>query len=369
MSKVGTRLHRFLFESERAHPEATGELSALLSQLGLAGKRISRLLSQAGLADVLGASGETNVQGEQQQKLDAISNEIFLDAFAYGQLVPTVVTEEMDLPAHLPENEADGKYVVFLDPLDGSSNLDVNGGVGSIFSVRRITGSGRVTSEADLLSRISLDQVAAGYFAYGPSTVFVYTTSFWGDPGSPQAPHGVEPGGTLRARYTGVHGFTLDPGIGEFLLSNPDIRFPARSLYYAANEGTIEEWDEGPRRFVRTLQKKDAEKGRPYSTRYSGALVSDFHRILLKGGAYLYPATKKAPGGKLRLMYEAAPLAAIAEAAGGAASDGRRRILDLRPEANHQRTPLFIGNAADVADLDAAVAAAGAVAAPTAMGG
>lgn len=331
MSQVGMRLHRFLHESERQHPEATGELSALLSQLGFAGKRIARLLSSAGLIDVLGASGETNVQGETQQKLDALSNEIFLEAFAYGQLVPTVVTEEMDLPAHLPENDAAGKYVVFLDPLDGSSNLDVNGGVGSIFSVRTVarTGLGKVTSEADLMSRISRDQVVAGYFVYGPSTVMVFTDG------------------------KAVHGFTLDPSIGEFLLSEPEIRFPRRGLYYAANEGTILEWDEPARRFVESLRVRDAEKGRPYSTRYSGALVSDFHRILLKGGVYLYPATKKAPEGKLRLMYEAAPLAAVAEAAGGAASDGRRRILDIVPTSNHQRTPLFIGSADDVAEAEA----------------
>jgi fructose-1,6-bisphosphatase I len=320
MSAIGTRLHRFLFEGEKAHPEATGELSALLSQLGLAGKRISRLLSQAGLADVLGASGSTNVQGEAQQKLDAISNEIFLEAFAYGQLVPAVVTEEMDLPAHLPEN-AGGKYVVFLDPLDGSSNLDVNGGVGSIFSVRRLTGSGAITSEADLLARVSRQQVAAGYFAYGPCTMLVFTT---GD---------------------GVHGFTLDPGVGEFLLSHHEIRLPPRGPYYAANEGTILEWSQAPRRLVEWLRESDESTGRPLSTRYSGALVSDFHRILLKGGIYLYPSTKKSPQGKLRLMYEAAPLAAVAEAAGGAATDGTTRILDIVPERNHQRTPLYIGSA------------------------
>jgi fructose-1,6-bisphosphatase len=202
MAKIGTRLQRFLFETERQIPQATGELSALLSQLEFAGKRISRILSSAGLTDVLGASGAVNVQGEQQQRLDALANEVFLEAFAYGQLVPTVVTEEMDLPAHLPENVASGKYIVFLDPLDGSSNLDVNANVGSIFSVRRLSGRGAITTEADLLSRISLEQVVAGYFLYGPSTTLVYTE-----------------GRT-------VHGFTLDPVIGEFLLSPPRSAFP-----------------------------------------------------------------------------------------------------------------------------------------------
>jgi fructose-1,6-bisphosphatase I len=223
--------------------------------------------------DILGASGETNVQGEQQQKLDAIANDIFLDAFAYGQLVPAVVTEEMELAAYLPENEVNGKYVVFVDPLDGSSNLDVNGGVGSIFSVRRIQGGGAFTSEDDLIARVSQQQVAAGYFVFGPSTMLVYTC------------------GTA----SGVQGFTLDPGIGEYLLSHPDIRIPAQGIYYAANEGNVNEWEAGPREFVKWLQTKDAPSGRPYGTRYSGALVSDVHRILLKGGVYFYPATHRRP--------------------------------------------------------------------------
>ena len=332
--RLGMRLHRFLFESELQFPQATGELSALLSQLGLAGKRIARLLSAAGLIDVLGVSGEVNVQGEQQQKLDALANEIFLDAFAWGQLVPTVVTEEMELPAHLPENVQAGKYIVFLDPLDGSSNLDVNSAVGSIFSVRLLTRSGPIGSEDDLMRSISTEQVVAGYFSYGPSTTLVYTAA--GDPG--------------------VHVFTLDPGIGEFLLSAPDVRIPDHGAYYGANEGGIQEWSEGPRRFVEWVQRRDAATGRPYSTRYSGALVCDFHRILLKGGIYLYPGTRTYPNGKIRLMYEAAPLAAVAEAAGGAASDGSRRILDIVPDRNHQRTPIFIGSKADVERVETFVA-------------
>src|SRR5512140_3767494 len=208
MAEIGTQLHRFLFETERQIPRATGELSALLSQLAFAAKRISRMLSSAGLTDALGASGEVNIQGEQQQKLDALANEVCLGAFAYGQLVPTIVTEEMDLPAHLPENVASGKYIVFLDPLDGSSNLDVNGGVGSLFSVRRLSGRGEVRSDAELMARISQEQVVAGYFVYGPSTVLVYTEG-----------------------HT-VHGFTLDPGVGEFLLSHPQIRIPDHGPYY-----------------------------------------------------------------------------------------------------------------------------------------
>jgi fructose-1,6-bisphosphatase I len=334
MARIGTQLHRFLFETERQIPRATGELSALLSQLAFAGKRISRILSSAGLTDVLGASGETNVQGEQQQKLDALANEVFLEAFAYGQLVPTVVTEEMDLPAHLPENVESGKYIVFLDPLDGSSNLDVNGGVGSIFSVRRLSGRGEVRSEAELMARISQEQVVAGYFLYGPSTTLVYTEG------------------------QRVHGFTLDPGIGEFLLSHHEIRIPDHGPYYGANEGTVRDWESGPRRFLEWARESDPATARPYSTRYSGALVSDFHRIVLKGGIYMYPATGKNPKGKIRLMYEAAPLALVAEAAGGAASDGRRRILEIRSTSNHERTPIYLGSKGDVARVDAYVASA-----------
>jgi fructose-1,6-bisphosphatase I len=332
-SATGTRLHRFIHEQESRFPGATGELSLLLSQLGLAGKRIARALSRAGLIDVLGSTGETNIQGETQQKLDAIANEIFLDSFAFGQLVPVVVTEEMAQPALLPENQPQGKYAVFLDPLDGSSNLDVAGAVGSIFSVRRLTRDA-LQPGVQLLERVEGAQVAAGYFLYGPNTVLVYSC---GD---------------------GVHAFTLDPGIGEFLLSTADLRMPQRGRIYAANEGTILEWEEGARRTVELLRQRDPALGRPYSTRYSGCLVADFHRILIQGGVYLYPATAKSPQGKLRLLYEAAPLALVAESAGGAASTGRRRILELAPESNHQRVPLIIGSAEDVRAAEGCYAAA-----------
>ena len=336
---IGTRLHRHLFETERRYPHATGELSALLSQLALAGKRIARVLSRSGLAEVLGPSGSRNVHGEAQQKLDVIANDIFLEAFAWGQLVPTVVTEEMDLPARLPENESvaasAGKYVVFVDPLDGSSNLDINGAVGSIFSVRRIGGSGPIRSEAELLARVSQQQVVAGYFVYGPATMLVYTAG-------PKA---------------GVQGFTLDPGIGEFLLSHPDIRIPRRGPYYACNEGLLASWPEGPRRFVEGLRSRDPEKGRPLSTRYSGALVVDVHRILLRGGVFLYPGVGAPPDGRLRLMYEAAPIAAVVEAAGGMAIDGTRRIVSVFPETNHQATSLYGGSREDVEELEKAIAA------------
>ena len=337
---IGTRLHRHLFETERRYPQATGELSALLSQLALAGKRIARVLSRAGLAERLGPSRRTDAGAEAPQSPEALANEIFLEAFAYGQLVPTVVTEQMDLPARLPENEevaaSAGKYVVFVDPLDGASNLDINGAVGSIFSVRRIGGSGPIQSEAELLARVSQQQVVAGYFVYGPATMLVYTAG-------PKA---------------GVQGFTLDPGIGEFLLSHPDVRLPRRGPYLACDEGQLPAWPEGPRRFVESLRSRDAGRGGPLSTRHSGALVVDVHRILLRGGLFLSPALPGAPGGGLRLMYEAAPIAAVVEAAGGTAIDGRRRVVSVFPEANGQRTPLYLGSREDVEELERAIGSA-----------
>ncbi len=289
--RLGMRLHRFLFESEQQFPQATGELSALLSQLGLAGKRISRLLSAAGLIDVLGVSGKVNVQGEQQQKLDALANEIFLDAFAWGQLVPTVVTEEMELPAHLPENVQAGKYIVFLDPLDGSSNLDVNGAVGSIFSVRLLTRTGPIASEDDLMKSISTEQVVAGYFSYGPSTTLVYTAA--GNPG--------------------VHVFTLDPGIGEFLLSAPDVRIPDHGPYYGANEGGIQEWGPGPRRFVEWAQERDAGHGPPVLDALLGRLRHRLPPDPAQGRDLPLPGDAEEPGRE-----------DPAHVRGGAARGGRR---------------------------------------------
>lgn len=336
---IGTRLHRHLFETERRYPHATGELSALLSQLALAGKRIARVLSRAGLAELLGPSGPADAQGARQRKPEVLANDIFLEAFAYGQLVPTVVTEEMDLPARLPENEAvaasAGKYVVFVDPLDGASNLDIGGVVGSIFSVRRIGGSGPIRSEAELLARISQEQVVAGWFVYGPSTMLVYTAG-------PKA---------------GVQGFTLDPGIGEFLLSHPDIRIPRQGASYACDEAELASWAAAPRRFVESLRAPDPARGRPLSLRTSGTLVVDVHRTLLRGGVYLSPGTAAEPGGRLRLLYEAAPLAAVVEAAGGLAIDGTRRIVAVFPEKNHQRTPFFVGSREDVEEIGREVAA------------
>lgn len=324
MSAKSITLTRYLLMQQQAHPGATGEFSVLLSQIALAAKMIAHELSRAGLGNALGATGEINIQGEATQKLDVIANEAFREAFEYGQLVTELVSEEMEHPARILGNDGKGKYVIFVDPLDGSSNIDVDVTIGSIFSVhRRPPGSGE-----ELIRALHLPghrQVAAGYALYGPSTMLVYTAG------------------------NGVHGFTLDPEIREFLLSHENIRMPARGSTYSINEGRRAEWLPPTRGYIDYLQEPDKASGRPYSARYVGSLVADFHRTLLKGGIFLYPADTKNTNGKLRLMYEAAPLAMVAEAAGGRASDGTQRILDIQPTNLHQRVPLLIGSPEDVA--------------------
>jgi fructose-1,6-bisphosphatase I len=294
--------------------------------LAVAAKIIARDMSHAGLFDVLGSTGEVNIQGEVVQKLDQKANETFVRAFEYSGSVRTLISEEMEKPLHvdsqLPAGTRRRNYALFFDPLDGSSNVDVNAVVGSIFSVHRVSRQGEV-SDADLL-RPGSEQVAAGYVLYGPGTVLVYT-------------HGA-----------GVHQFTLDPGIGEFVLSASRLQIPARGKVYSVNEGNYRKWASGTQRFVDYLREKDAATGRPYSSRYSGCLVADVHRLLTVGGIYLYPPEGSKPEGKLRLMYEAAPLAFIIEQAGGAASTGIRRILEIAPETLHQRVPLVIGSRDDV---------------------
>ena len=324
MNKTGITLTRYLLMQQQAHPGATGEFSLLLSQIAFAAKTIARELGRAGLVDALGDSGAINVQGEVQQKLDQISNDAFLAAFANGQLVSEVVSEEMEQPAAIQGNEEQGKYVIFVDPLDGSSNLDVNVTVGSIFSVHRRPVGKKGEELIKALHLRGRDQVAAGYALYGPSTTLVYTTG------------------------QGVHGFTLDRGIGDFLLSHENIRIPQRGSTYSINEGRRKEWFAPTSNFIDYLQDKDKATGRPYSGRYIGSLVADFHRTLLKGGVFLYPADPKNTSGKLRLMYEAAPLGFVAEQAGGRASNGADHIRDIVPESLHQRIPLIIGSAEDV---------------------
>ncbi len=320
-------LTRHIIEEQAGEPATTGEFAAIMAQFALAAKVIARDMSHAGLIDVLGLTGETNVQGEAVQKLDQKANDSFVRAFEYSGSVRTLISEEMDNPLHvggrLPVGARRGNYALFFDPLDGSSNVDVNAVVGSIFSVHRVSDRANTVPDADLLKPGS-EQVAAGYVLYGPSTVLVYT------------------------RGAGVHQFTLDPGIGEFVLSNDCLKMPARGKLYSVNEGNRRKWSQGVQQFIAQLQEKDTASGRPYSGRYSGCLVADVHRLLSVGGVYLYPAEEGKTEGKLRLMYEAAPLAFIVEQAGGSASTGTQRILDIQPTKLHQRVPLIIGSPEDV---------------------
>ena len=316
-------IERHILEQERAYPEATGVFTSLLYDIALATKIIARETSRAGLVQILGLAGKTNVQGEAQMKLDVFANQTIIRMNSYtGRLAVMASEEEPDI-IPIPEGYPTGRYVLVFDPLDGSSNIDVNASIGTIFGIyRRRTPAGPGTVEDCL--QPGRDLAAAGYIIYGSSTMMVYTTG------------------------NGVHGFTLDPGVGEFLLSHPNIRIPAEPKYYSVNQGNEKYWSEGVRRYTHWLQGMDEENPRkPLSGRYIGSLVADFHRNLLEGGVFYYPQDYKDPNkpkGKLRLLYEAAPLAFIAEHAGGYASDGQRPILDIVPEALHQRTALFIGN-------------------------
>lgn len=298
------------------HPEAA-ELAIVLTQLAVAGKIIARELARAALVGQLGTTGETNVQGEPVKKLDIWANDVVVRAMEETGLVTTVVSEEMAEPLRLTKTGAHGRYVVCFDPVDGSSNLDVNGIVGTIFSIRK----GRETVQPGTA------QVAAGYIMYGPATLLVLTT---GD---------------------GVDGFTLGPTIGEFVRSHHQIRIPARGRVYSVNEGNSTKWEPGVRRYIEYLRAADVATGRPYTARYVGSLVADFHRTLLEGGIFLYPAdaTGGKPSGKLRLQYEAAPMAWLVEQAGGRATTGRARIMTIDPATPHQRVPLIIGSPEDVA--------------------
>lgn len=328
MGKFPVTLSRFIIEQQAGHPEATGEFSLLLTQVGLVGKLIARDLRRAGLLDILGTTGETNVQGETIKKLDQIANDTFLQTFEYSGLVSMLASEEMEKPKPLSQNWPKGKYLLLFDPLDGSSNTDVNMPLGAIFSVLKHDGKGAMPAEAQLLRR-GTEQVAAGYLLYGASTMLVFTVG------------------------RGVHGFTLEPSIGEYLLSHEQIRIPARGKVYAVNEGNYHKWPAGTQQYLDRLKMTDKAAGRPYSGRYSGCLVADVHRMLLSGGIYLYPGEKDKPEGKLRLLYEANPLALVVEQAGGKASTGTTRILDVQPTALHQRVPLLIGSPEDVDEAEA----------------
>ncbi len=315
-------IERFIIEQEKRHPEATGELSGILYDMALAAKMIASKVRRAGLADILGATEYSNVQGEIQQKLDVFANDTIVKAVDHGGRLCAMASEEEPDIIPIPEGFKCGKYCLLFDPLDGSSNIDVNVPVGTIFSVVQKITRGRHGEMEDMLQP-GRRQVASGYVIYGSSTMLVYTTG------------------------TGVHGFTLDPSIGEFLLSHPNIRIPDEGRYLSVNDSYEGQWDERTKKLMRMY--RGLEGGRkPLNVRYVGSLVADFHRNLLGGGVFCYPANKKAPGGKLRLLYEANPLAFICEQAGGAASDGERRVLDVTPTELHQRVPLFIGSKRDV---------------------
>ena len=316
MEKAVVTLNRFIIEEERRHPEATGDFTSILYDIAFAAKLISRAVNKAGLIDIIGATGDENVHGEQVQKLDEYANQVIFNALDHGGHLCLMASEESEQPIPIPEQFPKGDYVLLYDPLDGSSNIDANVSIGTIFSVHRRrerkTGDGAL----DDLLQPGVDQVAAGYVLYGSSTMLVYTTG------------------------AGVHGFTLDNSIGAFLLSHPQIRIPdPGKRLYSVNEAYSERWSPGQKALVQRLKREGG-----FSLRYIGSLVADFHRTLLYGGLFMYPADSKAPSGKLRLLYEIAPLAMVCEQAGGAAIDGRQRILDIVPDELHQRVPAYMGN-------------------------
>ncbi|MBW1805460.1 MAG: class 1 fructose-bisphosphatase [Deltaproteobacteria bacterium] len=323
VKRAGTTIIQHLLNEQRGNPKASGAFTLLISELIVAAKVISREVNKAGLVDILGATGDINIQEEQVQKLD-----VFADRMQHIGEICCMGSEEVADLIDIPPQYPKGDYILLFDPLDGSSNIDVNVSIGTIFGIYR-----REHKESDINILLSealqpgIRQVAAGYFLYGSSSIMVYTTG------------------------SGVHGFTLHPSVGEFLLSHRNIRIPERGSIYSVNEGNNQFWDENTRALVDYFKTKDAETGRPYTSRYVGSLVADFHRNLLKGGIFMYPADLKDPrksSGKLRLLFEANPLAMVVEQAGGYASNGHGPILDILPEELHQRVPLYIGSRRDV---------------------
>ncbi|EHU0384596.1 class 1 fructose-bisphosphatase [Vibrio cholerae] len=320
MQKMRT-LGEFIVEKQHDFPHASGELSSLLASIRLAAKIVNREINKAGLADIIGASGNDNIQGEEQQKLDLYANEKFKAALEARDQVCGVASEEEDeAVAFSKELNKNAKYVVLMDPLDGSSNIDVNVSVGTIFSIyRRVSPVGTPPTQEDFLQPGN-KQVAAGYVIYGSSTMLVYTTG------------------------NGVNGFTYDPSLGTFYLSHENMRIPENGKIYSINEGNYIRFPTGVKKYIKFCQENVPEEGRPYTSRYIGSLVADFHRNLLKGGIYLYPSTQSHPNGKLRLLYECNPMAFLIEQAGGLASNGARRIMDIKPTELHQRVPFFVGS-------------------------
>lgn len=317
-------LGRHIIEEQSKYVGATGELSKLLHDLSLAAKVISLEVNKAGLVDIIGFTGNSNIHGEQVKKLDILAHEMLIKAMDHGGHLCVMASEEEEDIIQIPQKFNIGKYVLLFDPLDGSSNIDANISIGTIFSIyRRVSPDNGPGTMEDCLQP-GINQVAAGYVIYGSSTMLVYTAG------------------------TGVHGFTLDPAFGEFLLSHPNIQTPKKSKIYSINEGNYLYWHPGLKKYIKYLQEEDKSTGRPYSSRYIGSMVADIHRNLLYGGIFMYPADSRNPNGKLRLQYECNPMAFIVEQAGGRATNGKQRILEIQPEKLHQRVPIFIGSEEDV---------------------
>jgi len=320
MATRNQSLGEFIIENQNEFKYSSGELSRLINSIRLAAKVVNHEVNKAGLVDILGAAGDTNIQGEDQQKLDVYANEAFIKGLTNREIVCGIASEEEDdfIVIKGRNEKNDNKYVVLLDPLDGSSNIDVNVSVGTIFSVyRRVTPEGEPVTLEDFLQPGN-KQVAAGYIIYGTSTMIVYTTGH------------------------GVNGFTLNPAIGTYYLSHPNMVFPDTGKIYSVNEGNYVHFPQGVKDYIKYCQQEEGD--RPYTSRYIGSLVSDFHRNMIKGGIYIYPNTAKDPNGKLRLLYECNPMAFIAEQAGAKASNGFQRIMDIQPTELHQRVPFFCGS-------------------------
>ncbi|MAT90159.1 MAG: class 1 fructose-bisphosphatase [Flavobacteriaceae bacterium] len=329
MTQKNKTLGEFIIENQEEFKYSSGELSRLINSIRLAAKVVNHEVNKAGLVDILGAAGETNIQGENQQKLDVFANEAFIKTLTNREIVCGIASEEEDdfitITGRNQRNE--NKYIVLIDPLDGSSNIDVNVSVGTIFSIyRRVTPSGEPVTLDDFLQPGNR-QVAAGYIVYGTSTMIVYTTGH------------------------GVNGFTLNPAIGTYYLSHPNMKFPKKGSIYSVNEGNYVHFPQGIKDYIKYCQQE--EEDRPYTSRYIGSLVSDFHRNMIKGGIYIYPNTAKDPNGKLRLLYECNPMAFLAEQAGGKASNGFERILDIQPTELHQRVPFICGSSTMVEKAEA----------------
>lgn len=320
METTNQTLGEFIIENQEEFKYSSGELSRLINSIRLAAKIVNHEVNKAGLVDILGSIGNENIQGEDQQKLDVFANETFIRALTNREIVCGIASEEEDSFINIEglKEENENKYVVLIDPLDGSSNIDVNVSVGTIFSIyRRVTPIGTPVTEEDFLQPGN-QQVAAGYIVYGTSTMLVYSTGH------------------------GVNGFTLNPAIGTYYLSHPNMMFPEDGNIYSINQGNYSHFPEGVKEYIRYCQANEGD--RPYTARYIGSLVSDFHRNMIKGGVYMYPSTKTDPNGKLRLLYECNPMAYLAEQAGGLASDGKKRILDIKPTELHQRVPFLCGS-------------------------